>query len=539
MAIAVRCGDPVFDALPEAVREWLEAADLTVALGDETLRGFRSGRSARLDLRDHAAALDAAIYFQSDVKSALDVFLRAPLPDNSFYSALAPLGPADQNLPADAASTRGSFQVFNDLTRNLTLWRDPLQNDLESRVVLAAHRVFQATGDVVWLRERLPILQRALDSVWRHPRRWSDGLELPQRDFTLDSWPIPYASETPLWCVHPGDAARLHAACRALEKLIAACNEKPLAPWDERATHLEAQLNSIGWNGTFYAHQIHLSPLRLRGVDESRQLAACNVAAMLSGVASHEQCVSILREYSRRRELQIEKSLNEWWSVQPPFPEAAFGIAPGDGPNGACFPQVGGALALAALHHGFESYGIDTLRRFHDLAVKPRRCFAWYGLDGTPARRDATLSEREYSRDYVAWREASPHDVSGAAAMLRALIEGVCGVRDDDASLKKIELAPRWAATGQTSAEVEVSYAAQPASYVSYRWALDGGRLTLDWDCQAKHVALRVLLPRGNTPERVALNGRTHAYELQSVEKSKYVALHCEKKRGTLAITLK
>ena len=132
----------------------------------------------------------------------------------------------------------------------------------------------------------------------------------------------------------------------------------------------------------------------------------------------------------------------------------------------------------------------------------------------------------------------SPHDPIGAAAMLRALIEGVCGIRDDGKQFSRLTLAPRWPATGQAAAEVEVSYAATPA-YVTYRWALEGGRMTLDYESKARHIDLHILLPRGNTPERVALNGRTHEYALVTIEKSKYVDLSTERKRGTVAITLK
>ncbi|HEX8833341.1 MAG TPA: hypothetical protein VF719_04035, partial [Abditibacteriaceae bacterium] len=119
-----------------------------------------------------------------------------------------------------------------------------------------------------------------------------------------------------------------------------------------------------------------------------------------------------------------------------------------------------------------------------------------------------------------------------------ALVGGICGVRDDGGAFSRITLAPRWPATGMASAEVEVSYAAKPA-YVSYRWAQEGGRMTLDFDSKAKHIDLHILLPRGNTPEREALNGRTHEYALVTIEKSKYVDISTERKRGTVAITLK
>jgi hypothetical protein len=532
MPVRVRCGEEAFDALPAAAAEWLEAGALCIALGGTppvgggVARGYRATRAPVVSLRDHARALETAVFLHGDAASALDVFLHAPLPDGSLWTHYAPL---DSNVSPPAGA-----HVFDDELRGLRFWRDPLCADAEALAVCGALRVFRATGDKRWLQNHRPVLQRALQHLWEHPRRWSGELDLPKRPFTLDSFPVAfqdtstqksahYPSPTQYrFSVHPGDASQLFAACNALAEIHNFLNDNDSDNWQQRAQHIEAQLNSVGWNGQFYTHQIHLSPGRVRGVDEARQLAACNAFAINAGVAQHEQCAAILKEYQRRRELYLESQFCEWWSIHPPYPETAFGIAPGQNANGGAWPQIGGELALAAFHHGFESYGVDILRRFYDLAVKPRRAVAWYAPDGTPARD-------EYS---------APHDVVGASAMLRALVEGVCGVRDEGCAFGKITLSPRWPATGQTSAEVEISYAPQPA-YVSYRWALDGGRMTLDWDCKARGVKFQILLPRGNTPERVALGGRTHEYSLVSIEKSKYVVLETEKKRGTVAVTLK
>ncbi len=541
MPVTVRCGDPAFDDLPVACEEWLRASSLVIALSgsdfpasglpgarDSILRGYQTSATALINLNDHAQALWGGAFFQTDVSSAVDAQLRAPRPDGSLFDRVRP-------LPCDEIS---SHESFDDLLRNIRWEREELQAQSESWAVLAIYRVWQATGDKNALLARLPILERALEYARHHPQRWSSELELPKRAFTLDAWPLEFGREPSTrtfdehtkWCVHAGDACRLFQACQALAQMFGAVGQaSDQEKWRERATHLEAQLNSVGWNGNFYSHQIHLDAVRVRGVDEARQLAACNAWAINSGLASHEQCTSILREYMRRRELNLEKSFCEWWSIQPPFSAESFGVEPGNGANGGIWPVVGGEVARAALAHGHESYGVETLRRFHDLALKTRRLWPCYALDGTPQR------QVEYSNRSVA---TTSHDAVAASAFLRALVEGVCGVRDDDALFSSITLAPRWPATGQASAEVEVSYAGN-AAYVTYRWALDGGRMTLDYESKAKHIAFDLMLPRGNLPERVALNGRTHEYALVPVEKSKYVRFETDKKRGTVAITLK
>lgn len=540
MPIKVKCGDPAFDDLPAACEEWLRASSLCVALTgaaqaqnglpgatDALLRGYRSDTSASILLNDNAQSCWSGAFFEADIASALDAQLRAPRPDGSLFDQVKPL-PNEENASCDD---------FDDLLRNLRWSRERLQFQSESWAVLASYRAWQSTADKTALLRRLPILERALESSRLHPHRWSSELDLPKRAFTLDAWPIEFGNpsstrfdQNTKWCVHAGDACRFFGACLALAKLFAAVGQSSdEARWREHAEHLQAQLNSVGWNGQFYSHQIHLDAVRVRGVDEARQMSACNAFAMNSGLASHEQCVSILRELQRRRELQLETSFCEWWSVQPPFPRESFGIEAGSGANGGIWPMIGGEIARAALTHGNESYGIETLRRFHDLAIKPRRLWPCYNLDATPAR------QIEYSNRTVS---TTSHDAVAASSFLRALVEGVCGVRDDDALFSSIEIAPRWPATGQATAEVELSYAGN-AAYVTYRWALDGGRMTLDYESKAKHVAFDLLLPRGNLPERVALNGRTHEYTLATVEKSKYVRFSTDKKRGTVAITLK
>lgn len=526
MPIRISCGDPVFDLLPEVFGEWWAQSSLVLAGGAREIRGAKSDKRARIDLREYSMSLWGGAFFENDLKSALDAVSSSPLPDGSLFDCVEPL--------PQVLDSVSHLHTFDDALRQLRLSREPLNADSESCVVSAFFRAWQTDGDNHWLLKNLPVLQRAIEYSMAHPSRWSSALELPQRDFTLDRWPHVWGETRDFthnnWSpipqfpvVHAGDAARLYVACAQLAQLCAAVGQaSDEEKWRERASHLQAQLNSVGWNGQFYTHAIHLQPLRVRGVDEARQLAACNVFTMNSGIAEAEQCASILREYQRRRELNLENSFCEWWSLQPPFPAEHFGVEKNHAANGGIWPLVGGELARAALRNGFESYGVETLRRYHELAVAPRRSFACYGLDGAPHKIEYSMS----------------HDVVGASAMLRALIEGVCGIIDNGAIFSDITLAPRWPATGHTSAEVEVSYAAHPND-VSYRWSLDGGRMTLDYESKSKHVAFDILLPRGNTPERVAFNGRTHEYSLVTIEKSKYVRFETDKKRGAVAITLK
>jgi len=548
MPIRIRSGDPAFDALPEAVAAWLEAAAITLPAGVTPIRGYRAGSAPTVALREHSAALEAGVYFDHNVTSALDVFLQSTMPDGALYDLFRPLVPLNPPNKAAGAEAREAARptapagqpfcppsrlCFDDLIRGLHFERPDAVPGSESHAVLAAHRVWQATGNDEWLLTHLPALERGLDTLFCHPHRWSAEMQLPKRPFTLDHWPVTWADPRrrnappgphTKWCLHPGDAAQLFAACNCLAGMWVHFNiEDKTTRWRERAVRLQERLAATAWQGQYFNHQVHLAPVALENFDETAQLAACNAYLMNTGIATQQQCASILQEYSVKR----ANGGLEWWSVEPSFPEEVFDVPPGHGPNGGLWPQVGGELALAALTHGFEAYGANILRRYHELAVKLRRSHSWYLPDGAPGR----------GRDGLP-HGASANDAAGAAAMLHALVAGVCGIRDNGKLLDRITLAPRWPATGQFAAEVEISYAATP-SYFSYRWALDGNRMTLDYEGKASQVDLQLMLPRGNTPERVALNGKTHPYSLVTIEKSRYVHLQSDRKRGTVAIMLK
>ncbi len=126
--------------------------------------------------------------------------------------------------------------------------------------------------------------------------------------------------------------------------------------WDDRAGILLANLNRVSWNGNFYTHQFHLTPVASSGVDESTQLSLSNAYALNRGTLTQEQAAAVLRTYQARRS---QNGFAEWYSIDPPF-QSGFG-PPGEYVNGGIMPLVGGELARGAFDHGFETYGLDIL----------------------------------------------------------------------------------------------------------------------------------------------------------------------------------
>jgi hypothetical protein len=85
------------------------------------------------------------------------------------------------------------------------------------------------------------------------------------------------------------------------------------------------RLNALSWNGRFYTHFVPLEPFDAPGVDEAAQLSLSNTYALNRQVLSRNQGRAIVDEYFRRG-LQRGETFAEWYSIDPPFPQAVSGL---------------------------------------------------------------------------------------------------------------------------------------------------------------------------------------------------------------------
>ncbi|MFQ6098112.1 MAG: hypothetical protein ACE5O2_10340, partial [Armatimonadota bacterium] len=243
--------------------------------------------------------------------------------------------------------------------------------------------------------------------------------------------------------------------------------------------------------------------------DDEERLSLGNACALNRGTLTQGMAASIIEEYQRRRELNEGTHFAEWFSMDPPFPEgsqAAGGLKPGVYVNGGIMPLVGGELALGAFRHGFERYGVDILRRYHSIVAKANATYLWYHPDGRPPRQEA----------------ASPADGWGAAAMLCAFMEGLCGVVDELSLYQRVTLSPRWAAAGIERALVCAKYGASDA-YFACDYTHEGERIVLELSGSGETVVVHLLLPQGFTPVRVEANGSGVPFQVVEVGPSRYV----------------
>ncbi len=431
-----------------------------------------------------------------------------------------------------AAYPPANGRVFDYVTtqagtepENWEKWvRVPVEADVEFRFVKAAVLAWQASGDDAWIEALLPRLDAALAYTCTHPWRWDEDLGLPKRAYTVDTWDFDYTAgrepwlnfavtDETFWGVMHGDVSGLYEAMGQLSDLYERFGQsEPASRWRTTAAGMRERANALLFNGRFYTHHHKLTPITIDGLDEAEQLSLSNPMDVNRGLATHEMAVAILREYQRRR--VSTGAFAEWFSIDPPFPDGAFGdekIVGGAYCNGGIMPLVGGELARAAFEHGFERYGVDILRQYGEMIAESGETYLWYFPDGTASDVASSTSP-----------DATPTDGWGSGAMLYAAVEGLCGIEDLEHSYRRVRCAPRWVAADEAEATVEVGYAASGAGFgYTYVHDADARTIRLRFASDAD-VELHLLLPPGTRPDAVTWAGEEASFEATTVEASVY-----------------
>lgn len=523
METRIATGQESFDTFYPRVRAFLEKDVSEFAVDGRKVRGYRSPDTPLIWLRDHTHQMKGFRYFEKDMKSAVTDFIANQMPDGSFHDAIRETG-----------------QRF----------RVECEADVEYLLVEAVYTVWQATGDDEWAWKAIGPATRGLHYSMSHIHRWSRKHGLVKRPFTIDTWDFVYNPDgvnsgggidaNTDWCILHGDNTGMFQACMLLARLYDHFgNPMGYADyWRDRARRIRSRLMEICWNGTFFTHQVHITPVEVAGVDEGRQLSLSNAYALNRGVLTSDQAASVISEYQRRREETRGQYFAEWFSIHPAFPPGSFDSRlikrttwtknPGEYVNGGVLPLVGGELARGAFENGFEEYGLDILQRYYAMISEKGETYLWYHPDGSPGRSGETTL---------------PTDGWGSSAMLAAFLEGLVGVRDESSLMKRIRLSPRWAAAGVRRAQATVGYEVSGAG-VSYDYRQENGRITLSYEgTGCSEADFHVLLPAGTRAARAENDGNPVPFENISVRRSPYCDVRLRelagKTRHLLAIDLK
>ncbi|MGD8699035.1 MAG: hypothetical protein PVJ43_07075 [Gemmatimonadales bacterium] len=505
---SIRTGIGAIDGLVPLVDSFLAADVLEMSIDGKTIRGFRSPDAKSLWIRDHSDMLRAGRYFISDVTSAVEHFAETQSASGRIFDYVSTY---PEKLPCEKENWTKYVRV-------------PVEADVEYRFVKAAYLAWQACGDDEWLRRLLPRLEKALEYVRAHAWYWDRQHGLVKRAYTIDTWDFAYTAgahdwlqfqidENTFWGIMHGDNSGYYEAFGLMAVFYDRLGyPQRAAHWRNQARRLRDAMNAVCWNGRFYTHFVKLVPVEIPGVDESEQLSLSNPMDINRGAATHEMAASIIEEYRRRR--SETDACAEWFSIDPPFPDGAFGdekLVGGAYVNGGIMPLVGGELAKAAFEHGYEEYGVDILKRYHALVAEKGESYLWYFPDGTAASVETSTSP-----------EAQPTDGWGSSAMLYALIGGLAGVEDEGACFDRVRLSPRWPAAGVEEAEVRAVYPCSGSRF-GYTYRLGAAGIELMVEAEGADVRFHALLPSGASVRAVRVGGEESGHRSAPVRESRYV----------------
>ncbi|NLF39715.1 hypothetical protein GX586_09735 [bacterium] len=373
----------------------------------ESTRMYCDGKIVRFYvhwMRDDTHNKKAFKYWEQDVKSLPETFLDMQKPGGMVYDLFN--YPIEHGYYTRRYTWGDEFTGFSKDGR-IGWCRIPVEADVEYLTVESVYVSWQASGDDRWMERMLPKLEKAMRYMMTDSKRWSKEHELVKRGFTIDTWDFQHRAafanrpgggknllgwpdymwidEGTPWCIMHGDNSGMYQACRQMAAMHRYLGRKAAAKaWDAKADAFRANTDKVCWNGSFYTHQVHLDPIEGDfGVDEARQLSLSNPYDMTRGLPDHTKCVSIIREYQRRREETKSWSFAEWFTIHPFFGDKFGGhLELGQYMNGSVTTIVAGELARAAFWHGFEDYGADIINRLIDLQKRDGHLHVSYHPSG-------------------------------------------------------------------------------------------------------------------------------------------------------------
>ena len=515
---SLRCGHAALDALYPRIKNFMLQDITEYNMLGTPIRGYRTPDTPSIWLRDYSDMMRGFKYWEADLQSVVTHLAemqsaRGWLFD---YFTMTP-----EKIPCEKENWAKYVRV-------------PVEADVEYRFIKAIYQAWQATGDGEWLAEMFPHMEKALRYVLTDPWRWDKKSGLVKRAFTMDTWDFDYTAgahpwlnfqvnDRTFWGIMHGDNSGYYEAFLQMSRLAAALGKrKRAAEWQKFALRFRTRANKVCFNGRFYTHHVHLVPVSIPGLDESRQLSLSNPIDINRGLATHEMAVSILEEYQERA--RTTGAFAPWFTIDPPFPDGMFGdekLVGGAYCNGGIMPLVGGDLARAAFEHGFEEFGLRQLLIYEEL-TRNNESYLWYFPDGRRSTVETSTSP-----------DASSTDGWGSSAMLYALMEGLAGIVDEALLFQHVRLSPRWPAADCSHVDVCTAYGPSGVSF-RYHYAHDAARREIVVDIRGgRHVDLHLLLPAGTRCSHLEVAGKKVAYRNTKVRNSNYVDARFGVRAGT------
>ncbi|HAQ17637.1 MAG TPA: hypothetical protein DCR40_00185 [Prolixibacteraceae bacterium] len=476
-------------------------------------------------VRDHIHTMKAYKYWEKDMGSYLDFFMGRQTPKGMYFDYWDSYKDKNVGQLFFTNCFPNEF-YFVDVNNQNFFFRMPIEADLEYLMVEGVYTNWQTSGDQAFLKQWMPTLVKGMKYEMSDPLRWSAKNLLVKRPYSIDTWDftsepdslksverllyhIGNTPETPKGIMH-GDNSGMFQACRQLSILFEAVGQSDAArEWDLQGDLFRQRLNSLCWNGKFYAHFIPEEPVPLHiKTDPINSIGLSNTYSINRGAPTLDMTASIIKTYQEIGEKIKDESIAPWFGIYP-FINPHFGkYALGEYMNGAVLPLVGGELAKAAFQNGFEVYAVEQIKVAEQILNKNnRRLPGCVNADGT------------------AQKEAIP-DEWGQAAFVSALVEGLAGVVDKSILFQEVEISPRWYFAGVEKTTVNIGYGSD-GNQVSYQYSFNPKNNQVEIKTSGKfdRFTLRVPIPEKTKSATASNNGRKVSVTVDQVNQSRYAVV--------------
>ncbi|MCX6561973.1 MAG: hypothetical protein NTU60_00050 [Candidatus Aminicenantes bacterium] len=366
----VRSSVGEFGELFKLIRSTLSHNKVTFPGRTGPVSGFAAGSAyPQIWLRDASTIIPASRFFYETpfLQSWIEEHLAYQRADGSLEDWIDSRGKADKNTT---------------------------ETDQETSAVRAAAQVTRLAG-TAWLGKKiegatvLSRLERALDSVLRlrfdkahglltgaHTADWGDV------DMNAPDQRAIYVDRTTHWTCDIYDQSQFYAAARDLAWMLSAGGQADqAAAWRERAGLIRKNADQWLWQkdkGFFRVH-IHLDALKHDFDEEAMFAMGGNTEAMISGLASDDQCRRII-EAALTRQKQFSMSTISG-ALLPPYPQGFFKHPMMDQPfeyqNGGQWDWFGGKLIAAMFEHGFSRAAREKLIEIARKNIANKGLYEW------------------------------------------------------------------------------------------------------------------------------------------------------------------
>lgn len=356
----------------------------TMAL--QELKGFNAGSSyGEIWIRDFNTFINGSlkVHDRADVRDRLLLFFKIQGADGNI---------PDGAIKSDKANVGYQYR-YSDLAPGWAAHKNTVETDQESSLIQAVAKYVRATGDTVWLTNRVgdhsvvARMDAALQYVLHD--RWSKQYGLVTGATTVDwgdvqaesGWGVAINDQTK-WAIDIYDNAMFLQAINDFRAIMPRDYHSPVN-WKKTAAQLKKSIRKNLWDAKAQKYIPHLylngSPFT-NTFDERKILYTGGTAsAILAGLHRPAEIAAINRQFVAAA--AQEKHATIGITVWPPYPLAAFpNLPPYTYQNGGDWTWFGGRMIQALVANDLAPAAYAELSPMLDRVIKNHGFYEWHDV---------------------------------------------------------------------------------------------------------------------------------------------------------------